>query len=52
MSLITLQRDYIAPARCNLADFLARAPKGFLPMQTDASLELVTHDLFDQLEMA
>src|ERR1700688_4402749 len=44
------QRDYIAPARCaNLADFLCLAPRGFLLMQTEDSLRLVTEDVFQQL---
>jgi adenosine deaminase len=44
------QSDYIAPARCaNLADFLSRAPRGFLLMQTEDSLRLVTEDVFRQL---
>ena len=44
-------RDYVAPARCtNLADFLARAPKGFRLMQSEAALRLVTEDIFEQLE--
>jgi adenosine deaminase len=43
-------RDYVAPARCtNLADFLARAPKGFKLMQTEDALRAVTEDLFEQL---
>lgn len=43
-------RDYVAPARCtNLADFLARAPKGFRLMQSEAALRAVTEDLFEQL---
>jgi adenosine deaminase len=43
-------RDYVAPTRCaNLADFLARAPRGFQLMQTEQSLRLVTEDLFEQL---
>jgi adenosine deaminase len=43
-------RDYVAPARCtNLADFLARAPKGFRLMQTEGALRLVTEDVFEQL---
>ena len=43
-------RDYVAPARCtNLADFLARAPKGFKLMQSEAALRAVTEDLFEQL---
>jgi adenosine deaminase len=45
------QRDYVAPARCtNLADFLKRAPKGFLLMQDESALKLVTEDLFQQLQ--
>jgi adenosine deaminase len=44
------ERDYVAPRRCaSLADFLARAPRGFRLMQTAAALELVTEDLFRQL---
>jgi adenosine deaminase len=43
-------REYVAPARCtNLADFLDRAPKGFLLMQDEPALTLVTEDLFQQL---
>ncbi len=43
-------RDYVAPARCtNLADFLARAPKGFRLMQTEDALRAVTEDIFEQL---
>ena len=43
-------RDYVAPARCtNLADFLARAPKGFRLMQSEAALRAVTEDVFEQL---
>lgn len=42
--------EYVAPARCaNLADFLSRAPKGFLLMQTEEALRLVTEDVFRQL---
>ena len=44
------QRDYIAPGRCaNLAEFLSRAPKGFLLMQSEDSLRHVVEDLFQQL---
>ncbi len=44
------RRDYVAPARCmNLADFLSRAPMGFLLMQTEDALRLVTEDVFQQL---
>ena len=43
-------QDYVAPARCtNLADFLARAPKGFRLMQSEAALRAVTEDVFEQL---
>src|SRR5579863_5709190 len=43
-------RDYVAPARCtNLADFLTRAPKGFLLMQTEEALDLVAEDVIQQL---
>jgi adenosine deaminase len=43
--------DYIAPARCtNLADFLARSPKGVGLMQDEAALRLVTEDVFLQLK--
>ena|SRR5271165_1158341 len=44
------ETDFIAPPRCSsLADFLLRAPRGFQLMQTEAALELVTEDLFEQL---
>jgi adenosine deaminase len=44
------EREYVAPARCtNLADFLTRAPKGFLLMQTEDALELVADDVIQQL---
>jgi adenosine deaminase len=43
-------QEYVAPAKCtNLADFLSRAPKGFLLMQSAEALELVVADLFEQL---
>jgi adenosine deaminase len=43
-------RDYVAPARCtNLAEFLTRAPKGFLLMQTEDALQLVAEDVMRQL---
>ncbi len=45
-------RDFVAPARCtNLAEFLGRAPKGFRLMQTEPALDLVTEDVFRQLEL-
>jgi adenosine deaminase len=44
------ERDYVAPARCtNLAEFLTRAPKGFLLMQTEDALQLVAEDVMQQL---
>lgn len=44
------ERDYVAPPRCtNLADFLARAPKGFRLMQTEEALEIVAEDVMRQL---
>ena len=50
MSRDEYDRDYVAPARCTtLAQFLARASKGFGLMQTEPALELVTEDLFGQL---
>ena len=43
--------EYIAPARCtNLADFLARSPKGVDLMQDEAALRLATEDVFQQLQ--
>jgi adenosine deaminase len=42
--------EYVAPARCtNLADFLARSPKGIGLMQEEEALRLVTEDVFQQL---
>jgi adenosine deaminase len=42
--------EYVAPARCtNLADFLARSPKGVGLMQEEEALRLVTEDVFRQL---
>jgi len=42
--------DFIAPQKCtDLADFLTRAVKGFALMQTKEQLQLVVHDLFQQL---
>ncbi|HVP55145.1 MAG TPA: adenosine deaminase [Candidatus Eisenbacteria bacterium] len=50
LSRAEYEQDYVAPLRCtNLAEFLSRAPKGFELMQNEASLELVTEDLFRQL---
>lgn len=43
--------EFIAPPVCaSLADFLTRAPRGFQLMQSVEALELVTEDLFAQLE--
>jgi adenosine deaminase len=43
--------EFIAPAKCrNLSDFLKRASSGIELMQTRAELEMVTSDLFTQLE--
>jgi len=45
------ERDYIAPARCtDLADFLTRPPRSVRLMQDEAALELVTEDVFAQLQ--
>jgi adenosine deaminase len=50
ISAAEYQNEFIAPPRCSsLADFLLRAPRGFQLMQTEAALELVTEDLFEQL---
>ncbi len=44
------ETEFVAPPVCaSLADFLTRAPRGFQLMQTEAALELVTEDLFEQL---
>ena len=46
------QSDFVGPMRCpSLAEFLKRAPKGYRLMQSEAALELVVEDLFQQLEM-
>ena len=50
VSRLEYESEYVAPSRCaNLADFLSRAPKGFLLMQTEDALRLVTEDVFQQL---
>jgi adenosine deaminase len=50
VTLEEYEREYIAPARCtNLTDFLTRAPKGFLLMQTEDALRLVAEDIIAQL---
>ena len=42
---------FIAPPKCtDLNDYLKRAIKGFEMMQTKQQLELVTHDLMEQLK--
>lgn len=49
---ITLEEyrtNFIAPAKCDLADYLARAPSSYPLMQTEEQLRLVTLDLFEQL---
>jgi len=44
------RRDFVAPPKCrDLADYLIRAEQGFQLMQDRRALQLVTHDLFDQL---
>lgn len=44
------RQQFIAPAKCtDLADFLTRAVKGYKLMQTKEQLQLVVHDLFEQL---
>ncbi|MEJ7588996.1 MAG: hypothetical protein WKI04_15680, partial [Ferruginibacter sp.] len=44
------QQDFVAPAKCpDLADFLARAVKGYQLMQTKEQLQWVVQDLFKQL---
>jgi len=41
---------FVAPRKCaNLAEYLMRAPHGFLLMQTREQLRLVVEDLFEQL---
>jgi adenosine deaminase len=45
------RQSFIAPAKCtDLADYIARAIKGYELMQTKEQLHLVTLDLFDQLK--
>jgi adenosine deaminase len=42
--------EFIAPSRCaDLADFLRRTRRGVELMQSEASLRLVTEDVFEQL---
>jgi adenosine deaminase len=44
-------REFVAPQQCaSLADFLTRAPRGFQLMQTEDTLQLVTEDIFEQLQ--
>src|SRR4029079_18210249 len=44
-------KSFIAPAKCpDLANYIARAVKGFELMQTEEHLKLVTLDLFRQLK--
>ena len=43
--------EFVAPPLCtSLADFLTRAPRGFQLMQSVESLQLVTEDVFEQLQ--
>ncbi|WP_263366861.1 adenosine deaminase [Edaphobacter bradus] len=50
ISRAEFETGFIAPRRCtSLADFLTRAPRGFRLMQSEAALELVTEDIFQQL---
>ncbi len=45
------RNDFIAPAKCeDLVDFLKRAVNSFKLMQTKEALELVVHDVFNQLK--
>ena len=45
------RHEFIAPLKCDdLIDFLKRAVKGFQLMQTKEALQLVVHDLFEQLK--
>lgn len=48
---IVYQNEFIAPKKCiDLADFLKRAVRGFVLMQTKEQLEWVVDDLFEQLQ--
>ncbi|MBK6933012.1 MAG: adenosine deaminase [Saprospirales bacterium] len=43
--------EFVAPAKCaGLADYITRAAKGIELMQTETALQLVTLDLFSQLQ--
>ncbi len=45
------RNDFVAPSRCHdLVDYIQRAEKQMLLMQSHESLRLVTLDLFDQLK--
>lgn len=45
------RRSFVAPPKCtDLNDYLTRAIKGFQLMQTKEQLQLVTLDLFEQLQ--
>ena len=49
---ITLEdyhRNFIAPAKSDLTEYLKRAPSSYPLMQTEEQLRLVTLDLFEQL---
>jgi adenosine deaminase len=44
-------REFVAPSRCaNLADYLKRAPRGYLLMQDESALRHATEDVFRQLK--
>jgi adenosine deaminase len=44
------ERDYRAPAKCaNLTEFLSRAPRGVLLLQSEQALQLAVEDVFQQL---
>ena len=45
------QNEFVAPTRCtNLADYISRASREIVLMQTPEQLRLVTLDMFDQLK--
>ena len=51
ITLAEYEESFIAPPKCtDLADYIARAVKGYELMQTKEQLRLVTLDLFEQLK--
>ena len=45
------RNDFTAPAKCtSLVDFLRRTPRAIALMQTEEQLQLVTYDVFEQLQ--